>query len=158
MHEVKNRKLTFSILTISDTRTEKTDESGRVLAEAIGREHAVVARRIVRDDEGEIRDAVRELVQKSDIVVTTGGTGVSKRDNTVSAVRPLLARELPGFGELFRQQSFSEIGSASYLSGALAGVIGESVVFCLPGSPDACRLGIRLILEQAGHIIHVLRG
>jgi molybdenum cofactor biosynthesis protein B len=157
MHDYAKLRLKFSILTISDTRTEKTDESGRILFEEISREHEVVERRIVKDDGHAIQVAICELAKSSDIVVTTGGTGVSRRDNTVAAVKPLLSRELPGFGEIFRALSFEEIGSASYLSGALAGIKGDSAIFCLPGSPAACRLGVRLVLEQASHLIHMLR-
>ena len=157
MHDYAKLRLRFSILTISDTRTEKTDESGQILSEEISREHEVVEKRIVRDNGPAIQVAICELMESSDIVVTTGGTGVSKSDSTVTAVKPLLSRELPGFGEIFRALSFEEIGSASYLSGALAGIKGDSAIFCLPGSPDACRLGVKLVLEQASHLIHMLR-
>jgi len=147
----------FAVLTVSDTRDAGSDRSGPRLADAVtAAGHAVRQRRIVRDDMHEIRDAVREAlaVPEIDVVLLTGGTGVAPRDMTVDAVRPLLSRELPGFGELFRALSFAEIGAAAMLTRALAGVVGGKAVFALPGSPAALDLATgRLILPEIRHLL-----
>jgi molybdenum cofactor biosynthesis protein B len=146
----------FAVITVSDTRTVATDESGRTaleLIEAAG--HAVVSRTIVRDDQDAIRAAVIDSIAAGALAVyLTGGTGLSPRDRTPEAVAPMLDLVLPGFGELFRRLSFDEIGPAAMLSRALAGIRGDRAVFVTPGSPAAVRLALaRLVLPEAGHIL-----
>ena len=133
-----------AVLTISDTRDESTDTSGRTLrerAEAAG--HAVVARRIVPDDVYRIRAEVSAWIAdpQVDVVLTTGGTGVTGRDGTPEAVAPLLDKVIDGFGETFRALSYDEIGTSTLQSRCLAGVANRTYVFCLPGSSGACRTG-----------------
>jgi len=97
-------------------------------------------------------------VQDLDGVIINGGTGIAARDSTIEAIRPLIDKELEGFGELFRALSYQEIGSAAFLSRALAGISGGKIVVALPGSPNACRLAMeKLILPELGHIAHLLR-
>lgn len=145
-----------AVVTVSDTRTLEDDTGGdRVLAllEAAG--HGVVERRIVPDEPGAIAAAVRELTGRADVsaLVLTGGTGVAPRDVTPDTVEPLLDRLIPGFGELFRQLSYAEIGSAALLSRALAGLRGGRVVFVLPGSRGAVKLAMeKLVLPELGHL------
>jgi molybdenum cofactor biosynthesis protein B len=118
-------------------------------------------RRIIRDELTEIRSAVVELCALSDldVLLLTGGTGVSPRDQTPEAVMPLLEMTLPGFGELFRMLSYAEIGPAAMLSRALAGRIGQVLVFCLPGSTNAVRLAAeKLLLPELPHLVHHARG
>ena len=147
----------FAILTVSDSRTDRTDRGGPRLIELVTAPgHQVVWRRIVRDDLQEIRDGVRDAVHppEVDCLLVTGGTGVARRDSTIEAVQPLLEKELPGFGELFRHLSFQQIGPAAMLSRATAGVIAGRAVFLLPGSPDALELAVeRLILPELGHLL-----
>jgi molybdenum cofactor biosynthesis protein B len=147
-------RLRVGCLTVSDTRTEATDESGALLARMLDeRGHAVPRRAIVKDDPHQIRDALLALLEECDAVVLNGGTGISPRDVTIETVEPLLDKRLPGFGELFRALSFREVGSAAMLSRATAGLLQGKPVFALPGSPDAVALAMsRLVLPELGHL------
>ena len=146
-----------AVITVSDTRTEANDLSGAVARELLGRTgHEVRAYRIVPDEPARVSEVVRDLCGRSEIdaVVLNGGTGISRRDRTYEAVAGLLERRLDGFGELFRALSYQEIGSAAMLSRAVAGIFRGTVVFSLPGSTAAVRLGLeRLILPELGHIV-----
>lgn len=147
------------VLTCSDSRAQADDVSGRALREGLeAAGHSVVGQTVVRDEPEEIRAAVeRGLQGGARAVLVTGGTGITRRDQTVEAVRPLLEKEIPGFGELFRMLSFQEIGSAAWLSRALAGTVRGALVFVLPGSPNAVRLALdRLILPELGHGVREL--
>ena len=151
----------FGVLTVSDSRDAKTDESGATIEEALrAGGHDVTARRIVRDEADAIRAAVEEMLASDavDAVVTNGGTGVARRDVTIEAVEPLFEKTLPGFGEIFRALSFQEIGASAMLSRAEAGIARGKPVFVLPGSPKACRLAAeRLVVPEVGHILSLLR-
>ncbi len=134
--------LNIAVLTVSDSRTPADDTSGDTLAErAAAAGHAVVARAIVRDDAAAIAARVRDWIADPgiDVVLTTGGTGVTGRDVTPEALEPLLDKPIPGFGELFRLLSYQKIGTSTIQSRALAGVAGGTYVFALPGSTGACR-------------------
>jgi len=153
--------LGFAFLTVSDTRGEADDTGGALLRElAASAGHKPLAALRVRDEVEAIRGAVRSLLAEPgvDLLVATGGTGLSPRDVTVEAVAPLFDRPIEGFGELFRMLSFAEVGAAAMLSRAAAGVVGARAVFLLPGSPKAVRLAMeRLILPEAGHLLAQLR-
>lgn len=151
--------LVAAVVTISDSRKEANDESGKLLIELIrGAGFEVGAYRVIPDEREQIQETVRELAQKVDFIVTTGGTGMSPRDVTVEACRPLLTKELEGFGDLFRLLSFQEIGSAAIMSRATAGAVGRAMLFCLPGSKSAVRLATeRLILPEIRHLISHIR-
>lgn len=147
------------VLTCSDSRAHADDVSGRALREGLeAAGHTVVGQTVVRDEPEQIRTAVEQgLAGGARAVLITGGTGITRRDQTVEAVRPLLEKEIPGFGELFRVLSFQEIGSAAWLSRTLAGTVRGALVFVLPGSPNAVRLALeRLILPELGHAIREL--
>jgi molybdopterin adenylyltransferase len=147
------------VVTCSDSRARADDKSGRVLREGLqGAGHTVVGQVIVEDDADAIRGALKAAqLTGARAVLFTGGTGLTRRDQTVDTLRPLLDRELPGFGELFRMLSFQEVGSAAWLSRALAGTHGELLVFLLPGSPNAARLALeKLILPELGHAVREL--
>ena len=147
------------MITISDTRTLETDRSGRRIQELLSEaHHEIVSYDIIPDEPDLIQEHVQQAVQEADLVVLTGGTGISPRDNTVDALTPLLDRTLTGFGELFRMLSFKEIGAAAMLSGATAGICGDALVFALPGSPNAVSLALKeLILPELNHLIGELR-
>ena len=153
--------LAFGVLSISDTRTEADDLSGRSLGElVVGAGHRIHARAIVPDEPPRIREVIAAWAadRACDAVVATGGTGLSPRDRTLEAVGALFDPVIPGFGELFRALSFQEIGSAAMLSRAAAGVIGGTPVFLLPGSPKAVALAMeRLVLPEIGHVVAELR-
>ncbi|HTS79321.1 MAG TPA: molybdenum cofactor biosynthesis protein B [Myxococcaceae bacterium] len=147
------------VLTCSDSRAQVDDVSGRALKEGLeAAGHSVVGQTVVRDEPDAIRAAIERGLQDGvRAVLVTGGTGITRRDQTVEAVRPLLEKEIPGFGELFRMLSFQEIGSAAWLSRALAGTVRGVLVFVLPGSPNAVRLALdRLILPELGHAVREL--
>jgi len=146
------RPLGIAVLTVSDTRGETTDKSGDALVAALtGAGHRLAERRIVGDDIYLIRAAVSTWVADPsiDVILTTGGTGLTGRDGTPEAVAPLLDKTIEGFGELFRAISYDEIGTSSLQSRSIAGVANATYVFCLPGSTNACRTAWdRLISEQ----------
>jgi molybdenum cofactor biosynthesis protein B len=140
---------------VSDTRTEETDTGGRAIVDLLqGHAQQVVARGWVRDDAPAVRDRIGELLARDDVqvVITTGGTGLSSRDGTFEVASALIDKPLPGFGELFRMLSFKEIGAAAMMSRACAGRAGGRVLICLPGSEHAVRLAMtQLILPERGH-------
>jgi molybdenum cofactor biosynthesis protein B len=147
------------VLTISDTRTEANDASGDAIAALLtGAGHEIAGRRIVKDEPASVRSAVQDLGGKVDVVITTGGTGITARDSTYEAIVALLDKQLDGFGELFRMLSYNEIGAAAMLSRAVAGTMRSVAVFALPGSEHAVRLAIeKLILPEIGHVVRELR-
>jgi len=147
------------VLTISDTRTEATDISGRAIAELLhAAGHLVTERALLRDDPREVREAVTERLGSVDAIITTGGTGITSRDSTYEAIEGLLEKRLDGFGELFRTLSYQEVGSAAMLSRAAAGIARSTAVFMLPGSEHAVRLAItKLIAPELGHVVRELR-
>jgi molybdenum cofactor biosynthesis protein B len=134
----------IAVLTVSDTREPGNDVSGDVLVErATTAGHKVILRRIVQDDQGQIVAALRECIADPaiDVVIATGGTGITGRDVTPEAFHEVYEKEIVGFGELFRQLSYASIGSSTIQSRATAGVAGGTYLFALPGSPGACRDG-----------------
>lgn len=145
------------VLTVSDTRTLETETSGRAIADLLTEAgHTVVARTIVRDDPVDVRRIVGDAVASSGAraVITTGGTGIARRDSTYEALTALFDKRIDGFGELFRVLSFEEIGPAAMLSRATAGAVNGCAVFLLPGSEAAVRMAMeRLILPELGHIV-----
>lgn len=147
------------VITISDSRTPETDDSGRLIRDMLTADgHTVPVAAVVKDEADAILAAVSRAAETCDAILTNGGTGLATRDVTIPTLAPLLERTLPGFGELFRSLSYQEIGSAALLSGALAGVFRGRLLVCLPGSPDACRLALeKLILPELGHAIGLLR-
>jgi molybdenum cofactor biosynthesis protein B len=139
----------IAVLTVSDTRRPKDDRSGDVLEESIkAAGHSMAARDIVRDDVMEITTKLKSWIAEPeiDVVITTGGTGVTGRDVTPEALSSVWEKEIPGFGELFRWISFQKIATSTIQSRACAGVAGGTYMFALPGSPNACRDGWNEIL------------
>ena len=147
------------VLTISDTRSEATDTSGRAIAELLDAAgHVVIERALLRDEPREVRDAIAARLGTVDAIITTGGTGITSRDSTYEAINGLLEKRLDGFGELFRVLSYEEIGSAAMLTRAAAGVARATAVFMLPGSENAVRLALtKLIAPELGHVVRELR-
>lgn len=144
--------LNIAVLTVSDTRDESTDTSGQLLVERLtGAGHALAGRRIVKDDIYQIRAVLSAWIADAAVqaVVVTGGTGFSGRDSTPEAVRVLFDKDIEGFGEIFRHYSLAEIGTSTLQSRALAGMANNTVIFCVPGSTNACRTAWdRIIGEQ----------
>jgi molybdopterin adenylyltransferase len=148
-----------SVLTISDTRTAETDTSGRAIVELLeAAGHRVDKRAIIRDEPRDVRQRVEAQLGVVEVIVTTGGTGITSRDSTYEALERLIEKRLDGFGELFRALSYQEIGSAAMLTRATAGVARRTAIFMLPGSEHAVRLALtKLIVPELGHIARELR-
>jgi len=147
------------VITVSDTRTEETDGSGRLIQELL-REHGhrIGMYRIVKDEPDLITKILREAPKDVAAIICNGGTGLAARDTTYEAVRALLNKEIAGFGELFRRLSYEEIGAAAMLSRATAGVVGDRVIFSVPGSSAAVELAMtKLILPELGHVVGLVR-
>jgi molybdenum cofactor biosynthesis protein B len=151
------RSVTCAVLTISDSRTEATDESGHLLIERMGRGgHRVLSYALLKNDGEAIRQTVQTLLAQPDlqVIIATGGTGASHRDVTVETLAPLLDKTLDGFGELFRFLTYQEIGTTSVMSRAMAGVARGKVVISLPGSLAAVTLAVdKIILPEIGHMV-----
>jgi len=149
------------IVTVSDTRSLETDSSGRLISALLEeRGHRVSGRTLLKDEPGDVRQAVTALVNDSsvDVVITTGGTGITARDSTFEAIDGLLQKRLAGFGELFRMLSYHEIGAAAMLSRATAGLCGRTIILALPGSERAVRLAMeKLVLPELGHLVREAR-
>ena len=160
------RALGFALITISDTRTglaqAAADQGGDYLASSItGAGHRLIARDWSLDDAAAIEEAVHRALQLSEveILLTSGGTGIAPRDVTYPTLTRMFDSDIPGFGELFRQLSFREIGSATLLSRAVGGIIERKVVLALPGSPKALRLAMeQIVLPEAAHLVSQSRG
>ncbi len=149
-----------AILTVTDSKNKETDTSGKRAFEILQKYgHAVLAHEIVPNDRRRIADALERSMKEADLVVTIGGTGASRRDLTVEAVRPFLVKELPGFGEMFRALSAKEVGTAAILSRAVLGVAeGGAVVVSLPGSEGAVRLALEdILMNDLKHLVWDLR-
>jgi len=151
------RSVRIALLSCSSTRTVETDTSGlclkRILEEA---GHRVLAHEVVKDNQREIAEAVTRLVSLQDVeaVVTTGGTGLTSDDVTIESIRPLFEKEFSGFGALFVQLSYPDVGAACILSRATAGSIRRKPVICLPGSEKACELAARsIIVPELAHMV-----
>jgi len=142
--------ITIAVLTISDTRTEENDTSGRALLDHLTKAgHKLGERALVRDDRYVLRSIVSRWIAdpKIQAIITTGGTGLTGRDSTPEAIKPLFDKEIEGFGELFRAISYEEIGTSTLQSRALAGLANGTVIFCLPGSTGACHTAWTKIIE-----------
>lgn len=156
MAHAQARRARVFVVTVSDTRTEEDDESGRLCRTLVeGGGHEVVGKVILPDEPEKVRARCRELVASGavDAILLTGGTGISRRDTTYEAVSGLLDKRLDGFGELFRMLSYQEIGSRALASRAVAGASGGVLLFAMPGSTKAVRLAMeKLVVPELGHL------
>lgn len=143
--------LNIAVLTLSDSRTFENDTSGQFLADSLLEAgHTLAARELCEDDVYTTRAIVSKWIADPgiDVIISTGGTGLTQRDSTPEALQPLFDRDIEGFGELFRQVSFDDIGTSTVQSRAVGGLANETLVFCLPGSTGACRTGWDQILKE----------
>jgi len=150
-----------AVITLSDTRTPQTDKSGKRITDLLESSgHSVNEYRLIRDEAEELRGLLEQFLASDalDIILTNGGTGVSRRDRTIEVVQRLLDQLLPGFGEIFRALSFQEIGSGAMLSRAIGGIARGKLLFAMPGSTNAVELAMtKLILPELKHLLHELR-
>lgn len=157
------RNLRIGVISVSTSRTLEEDKSGHWIAKRVRKEgHVIVSHEVVPDQTYAITAALRGCMEANapHAVLVTGGTGIADKDVTIEAVKPLLDKELTAFAALFAQLSFEEIDSAALMSRAVAGVVGKTAVFCMPGSLKACKLACKaLIFPELGHIVkHVYSG
>jgi molybdenum cofactor biosynthesis protein B len=153
-HTPKSLKL--AIVTVSTTRTIAEDKSGHWLRKRAEKKHRVVFHDVVPDDKVLIADTIETVIEahRAQVVLVNGGTGISPSDVTIEAIRPMFEKELSAFGPLFAQLSYEEIDSAALLSRATAGMVHQTLIFCLPGSLNACKLAWHeLISGELGHLI-----
>lgn len=153
-------QISFAVITVSDSRHEAEDESGKLIRERVQEAgHRLVGYQVLKNDLVAIQREISHLVEaKVGCIITSGGTGVGRRDVTIEGVAPLLDKSLEGFGEIFRYLSFQEVGSAALMSRAMAGTSRGTLIFCLPGSPKAVKLALeRLILPELKHLIRELQ-
>ncbi|MED3627725.1 molybdenum cofactor biosynthesis protein MoaB [Bacillus subtilis] len=150
------------VITVSDTRTEETDKSGKLMISFLEEAgHHIAAYEIVKDEKDALQRSVLAgcMDEQTDAVLLNGGTGIADRDVTIEAITPLFTKELPGFGEIFRMLSYTEdIGSAAIMSRATAGVIQNTAVFSTPGSSGAVKLAMnKLIIPELAHVVREIR-
>jgi molybdenum cofactor biosynthesis protein B len=157
------KKVKVGIITVSTTRTLANDKSGHWIRKWAGKEgHQVVFHQVVPDEAEAIINIVLEVIRDHypQVLLLTGGTGISSKDVTIEAVRPMFEKELTAFSPLFAQLSFEDIDSAALLSRATAGVVDKTILFCMPGSLKACKLACKnLIFPELGHLVkHIYEG
>ena len=161
-HQAQGPRLVrCAVITVSDTRTLETDTGGRAVIENLtAAGHSVVSREIIPDEPGRMRPLLESLSRRDDVdvILLTGGTGISSRDQTFETVSSLLNKSLPGYGEIFRLLSYQEIGPAAMLSRAVGGVMAGKIVLTMPGSPAAVRLAMeKIIVPQLAHLLREAR-
>jgi len=154
---VSPQSVNCAVITISDSRTEADDESGKLYKEQLSQHgHKILAYALLKNDPAAIRQKISEFLKLDglQVIITSGGTGLSKRDVTIETVTPMLEKTMDGFGELFRSLSYQDIGTSSILSRAAAGVIQGKLILSLPGSLGATRLALeKIILPEIGHAV-----
>lgn len=144
------------IITLSDSRkSEKLDLSGKYISDEISSRYTLKSKTIIPDEKEDLINAIENMVcEEIDVILTTGGTGLDTRDITVETVESLFDKKIEGFGELFRAKSFEEIGSAALLSRATAGIYKKTIIFSMPGSPNAVKTALGLIIDELPHFVH----
>lgn len=161
-------KVKVGIITLSDSKSNpkkldnteneeippEDDLSGQIIMEALEEEHEIVSYKIIPDN-AELLLRSLDIMRDNgaEIIISTGGTGIGKRDITIETITPLFTKELKGFGEVFRYESYKELGTGAILSRATAGVWGETLLVALPGSPNAVKLGVKIIKPELGHLV-----
>jgi molybdenum cofactor biosynthesis protein B len=152
-------KLRIGVIVISDFRASAAkrgldlDQSGKLIQREAEKRGHETSRVIVPDSRAQIRKSLRRLLREADAVILTGGTGITKRDVTVETVEPMFDKSLPGFGEILRRIGYEKVGTPALLTRAVAGIIDQKPVFCLPGAPNAVKVAMRLILPDLPHLV-----
>ena len=153
-HESSNN-ITYGIITLSDRRDKKEDLSGDYIENELKKRYTVKSREIIKDEKDDLLKSIDEMINNNvDVILTNGGTGLSERDITVESVEKLFDKKIDGFGEIFRHQSYIEIGSGALLSRATAGVYKKCCIFSMPGSPNAVKTALNIIIDELPHIVH----
>lgn len=153
------------VITLSDSKfadskeNKKTDLSGALLIESLEKKYEVAAYSIIPDESEQLLSNIEDMIlsKNVDVIISTGGTGIGSRDITVETLKPLFEKELNGFGEIFRYESYQELGAGAILSRATAGVYKKTLLIALPGSPNAVKLGLKIFLNELGHLVKHLK-
>ncbi len=148
--------ISCGIITLSDSRkSEKLDLSGKYLAEELESRYNLKSRSLIPDEKNKLIESIETMINDDvDVIITNGGTGLDSRDITVETVESLFEKKLDGFGEIFRAVSYEEIGSAALLSRATAGVYKQTLIFSMPGSPNAVKTALGIIIDELPHFVH----
>jgi len=154
-------KVKIGVVTLSDTRhleSKDKDVSGNIIIDSI-KDHELISHTIIPDDSDKLLKTVEDFVRnyKAEIILTTGGTGIGKRDITIETLKPLFSKELDGFGEIFRYETYKELGTGALLTRAHAGIYKKTVIVSMPGSPHAVKLGMKIITPELSHLVKHLR-
>ncbi|OPX59990.1 MAG: Molybdopterin adenylyltransferase [Methanobacterium sp. PtaB.Bin024] len=163
------RRVKVGVLTLSDSKSQqkesknpeygknippKDDLSGKIIVESLQNQHELVSYKIIPDDADLLLKNLKKMKAKgAEVIISTGGTGIGKHDITIETITPLFEKELSGFGEIFRYESYKELGTGAILSRATAGVWEETILVALPGSPNAVQLGMEIIKPELGHLV-----
>lgn len=148
--------ISCGIITLSDSRkSEKLDLSGKIISDEIESRYTLKSKSLIPDEKDELINAIEKMIFEGvDVILTTGGTGLDTRDITVETVESLFDKKIDGFGELFRFKSFEEIGSGALLSRATAGIYKKTLIFSMPGSPNAVKTALNIIIDELPHFVH----
>lgn len=151
-----NKKIKCGVITLSDSiKNPDEDASGSYIKEQLEQLYEVKDKVIITDNPQKLINSVNKMVNNEiDIIITTGGTGLTSKDITVETLEGIFEKKIDGFGELFREKSYEKIGSAALISRATAGTYNETVIFSMPGSPNAVRIGLELIIDELPHFAH----
>ena len=154
--EESNNDISCGIITLSDSRkSEKLDLSGKYIENVVKSKYDLKRKDLIPDEKDILIDSIEHMISKNiDVIITTGGTGLDARDITVETVESLFEKKIDGFGEIFRLKSYEEIGSSALLSRATAGIYKKTIIFSMPGSPNAVKTGLDLIIEELPHFVH----
>jgi molybdopterin adenylyltransferase len=160
-HKEKSPKsIKFGVITLSDSKyrdfleSKTTDISGNLIVDTLKKEHELVFYTVIPDDSELLLSTIADIKEQYvDVIITTGGTGIGVRDITIETLKPLFEKELNGFGEIFRYESYKEIGTGAILSRATAGVYKGTIIISMPGSPNAVQTGLNIISSELGHLV-----
>jgi molybdopterin adenylyltransferase len=155
------RSVKFGVITLSDSKyrefleNKTTDLSGNLIIDSLKKEHELVFYTVIPDNSEQLLSNVEDIIKEhqADVIITTGGTGIGKRDVTIETLKPLYQKELTGFGEIFRLESYKELGTGAILSRATAGVYNDTLIISMPGSPNAVETGLKIIYPELGHLV-----
>jgi molybdopterin adenylyltransferase len=160
------KSIKFGVITLSDSKymdfleSKTTDMSGNIIIDQLKKEHELVYYTVIPDDSKLLLSTLEDIIeQKADVILTTGGTGIGVRDVTIETLKPLFNKELTGFGEIFRYESYKEIGTGAILSRANAGLYKDTLIISMPGSPNAVKTGLKIISPELRHLVkHMQEG
>ena len=153
---ISSNDIICGIITLSDSRkSEKLDLSGKIISDEIESRYTLKSKSLIPDEKAELIDSIEKMIFEGvDVILTTGGTGLDTRDITVETVESLFDKKIDGFGELFRFKSFEEIGSGALLTRATAGIYKKTLIFSMPGSPNAVKTALNIIIDELPHFVH----